>query len=57
MMTTNMNTYTATVMMPYHSGQIITKVQVVANSVYMAMVQLEALYGVGKVVSQPQQVR
>jgi len=48
-----MKTYTALVMLAYHSGSFVTQVQVAAESAYLARVLLENLYGQGKVVSQP----
>lgn len=48
-----MTTYSALVMVAYHSGSFVTQVQVAAENSYLARVLLENLYGQGKVVSQP----
>lgn len=48
-----MNNYTALVLVPYHSGNLIVRAQVAAENVYMARVLLENMYGADKVISQP----
>ncbi len=48
-----MTTYTALVIVDYHSGQITTQVQVNADNSYMAQLLLESLYGRGRVISSP----
>lgn len=47
----NMNTYTALVTVSYHSGETSIWVQVAAENAYSAKLQLESLYGQGKVRS------
>ena len=48
-----MNNYTALVLVAYHSGNLIVKVQVAAENAHMARVLLENMYGIDKVISQP----
>jgi hypothetical protein len=46
-----MNTYTALVVVGYHSGDMSIWVRVTADNFYAAKLQLESLYGQGKVIS------
>ena len=48
-----MNSYTALVLVAYHSGNLIVRAQVSAENVRMARALLENLYGADKVISQP----
>ena len=48
-----MNIYTALVLVAYHSGNLIVKAQVAAETAHMAPVLLENMYGADKVISQP----
>ena len=46
-----MTTYTALVIVDYHSGQLTTQVQIAADNSFMAKLLLESLYGQGRVLS------
>ncbi len=48
-----MNTYTALVLVAYHSGNLIVQAQVSAENSFAARVILENMYGADRVISQP----